>query len=480
MYIPVIGIETHVQLKTETKIFCGCANRYGNAPNTLVCPVCLGLPGTLPVLNEYAVELAVKTASALGCTISNKSVFARKNYFYPDLPKGYQISQYDEPMAKDGWLRLSGHRTEKKIRISRIHLEEDAGKMLHPEGNIEISESRIDLNRCGVPLVEIVTEPDIGSPQEAYEYLSRLRQILLYIGVSDCSMEEGSLRCDANISMKIKGSDLMGQRTELKNLNSFKFVKKALEFEINRQSELLSNGEKVIPETLAWDETLSGIVKLRSKETSEDYRYFPEPDLIQLTLKDQDIKRIRSELPELPDQKRERFISDYGIPENNAAALTSTIELAEYFEEAASHCTDNKKLSDWILSEILNILRENRVSIKEFRISPEKTAGLVELIGSGRISGRIAKDLFREMVRSGNSAEKILSDSGLELISDPVDLEKIIEDVLGSSPEEVLSYKNGNVKIIGFLIGKAMKETNGKADPVLLNKIMKEKLDNCT
>ncbi|MCP4725929.1 MAG: Asp-tRNA(Asn)/Glu-tRNA(Gln) amidotransferase subunit GatB [bacterium] len=477
-YIPAIGLETHVQLKTESKLFCGCANSFGNEPNTLVCPVCLGLPGALPVLNKKTVEFAVRTAAALNCRISEGSVFARKNYFYPDLPKGYQISQYEKPLAQHGWIEISGNSAKKKIGIRRIHLEEDAGKMLHPEGDRAVSESKIDLNRCGVPLVEIVTEPELNSPQEAFEFLSKLKQILLFTGVSDCNMDEGSLRCDANISLRPEGSEKMGNRTELKNLNSFRFVKKALEHEIIRQEDVLDNGEKISQKTLAWDESQNDIIEMRSKEESEDYRYFSEPDLIPLDVNFDEIKRIRKELPELPDAKTDRFISEYNIPEENAVVLTTSVDLADYFEEAAGYCTDKKKLSNWILSELLNLLNEKRIPVTEFRVTPEYTARLVNLIGSGKISGRIAKNVFLEMAQTGNTPENIIRNGRLEIISDPEELESKIDDVLISFPDEVNAFKSGKERIFGFLIGQVMKSTKGKADPVLINRIMKEKLEN--
>ena len=475
-YIPTIGLEVHVQLRTESKIFCTCANAFGKEQNTTVCPVCLGLPGVLPVVNKAAIELAYKTAIALNCTVYPVSIFARKNYFYPDLPKGYQISQFEEPLSRNGNLDILVNGSRKKIGITRIHLEEDAGKSVHPEGREAVNESRIDINRCGIPLIEIVSEPDIESPAEAFEYLKRLKQALLYLGVSDCNMEEGSLRCDANVSVRLENTVELGVKTEIKNLNSFRYVEKAIEYEIDRQITLLTNGETIQQQTLAWDAAANTIVLMRTKEGSDDYRYFPEPDLIPVIVDEDWLQTIKNSIPELPRAKKERFVKQFSIPEKNAEVLTSTRELADYFEEAAIYTQEYKKLSNWILSEVLMVLNEKKITIKVFSLPPKNVAKLLELIEKGTISGKIAKEVFQEMVETGNHPNDIIKEKGLEQISDSASLDKVVDDVLTRHKIETTEYLNGKDKLFGFFIGQIMKATKGKANPEVVTIMLREKL----
>jgi len=477
-YIPAIGLEVHVQLKTDSKIFCSCSTAFGSEPNSQVCPVCLGLPGVLPVLNERVVELAVRAALSLDCRINPLSVFARKNYFYPDLPKGYQISQFEEPLAEHGWLDIETGGMRKKIGITRIHLEEDAGKSMHPEGREHVNESRIDINRCGVPLIEIVSEPDIATPREAHDYLSRLKQILLYLGVSDCNMEEGSLRCDANVSLRPEDSERLGTKTELKNLNSFRFVEKALMHEIRRQQEILESGESVQQQTLSWDSANNTVVLMRTKEESDDYRYFPEPDLIPLRIGADWIERIKGTVPELPAPKKERFVRQYGLTDQNAEVLTASRELADYYEETVSGGADHTKACNWILGEVLGVLNERKIVITEFPVRPANLTGLLKLLDGGTISGKIAKNVFQEMIDTGESAGAIVKRRGLEQITDDDTIVREVETVLKNSEDEVRAYLGGKTKIMGFFVGQVMKATRGKANPSLVNKILKEKLDS--
>lgn len=475
-YIPTIGLEVHVQLRTDSKIFCTCANSYGKDQNSVVCPVCLGMPGVLPVLNKKVVELAIKTAVALNCTVYPLSIFARKNYFYPDLPKGYQISQYEEPLALSGSVDIPVNGSWKTIRVTRIHLEEDAGKSVHPEGKKEVKETRIDINRCGIPLMEIVSEPDLASPAEAFQYLTRLKQILLYLGVSDCNMEEGSLRCDANVSVRPETTETLGVKTELKNLNSFRYVEKALAFEISRQISLIEDGETIKQESLSWDSANDTTVLMRSKEESDDYRYFPEPDLIPLVISDDWIGEIKKSIPELPRAKKERFVRDYVLSEQNAEVLTATRELANYFEKTAKHCEDRKKAGNWILSEVLMVLKDKKISIEEFSVPPEDIGILVTMINAGTISGKIAKEVFADMVETGKNPAEIVESKGLEQVSDTGSLDKAIETVIDENPNEIAAYENGKEKLFGFFVGQVMKMTGGKANPAMVNKLLKEKL----
>ncbi|MFN3977884.1 MAG: Asp-tRNA(Asn)/Glu-tRNA(Gln) amidotransferase subunit GatB [Sulfurihydrogenibium azorense] len=468
----VIGLETHVQMNTKTKMFCGCKVEFGAPPNTNVCPVCLAHPGTLPVINKTAVEYAVKAALALNCKVHNLSIMARKNYFYPDLPKGYQISQYDKPLATDGYIEIKVGDSFKKIRIHRLHIEEDAGKTIH-----EGSKSYVDLNRAGTPLMEIVTEPDISSAEEARKYLEKLRNIMRYIGVSEADMEKGQLRCDVNISLKPKGSSQLGTKVELKNINSFRFIVKAIEYEIERQAKLLKKGEKIIQETRLFDPDSGKTYTMRTKEEAHDYRYFPDPDLLPILLKDSQIEEIKNSLPELPDQKYHRYIQSFNLPPYDAEVLTSDKNLANYFEEVVKLFPQNPKLvSNWILNELLGRLNEKGIDIENSPISANSLAELVSLIADGTISGKIAKEVFDIAFETGKSPKTIVEEKGLKQISNEDEIRSIVKAVLERHPAEVEKYKSGNEKILGFLVGQIMKETKGKANPQLVNKILKEEL----
>lgn len=478
-YDTIIGLEVHAQLKTGSKIFCSCSTNFGEAPNTQICPVCMGMPGVLPVLNKTVVEMAAKTAVALDCRINNFSVFARKNYFYPDLPKGYQISQYELPLAEHGFLEIETSENKyKKIGITRLHLEEDAGKSLHPEGNEDINTTRIDINRCGIPLIEIVSEPDISNSKEASLYVQRLRQVLVYLDVCDGNMEEGSLRCDANISIKPKGSDRLGVKTEIKNMNSFKAIEKALEFEYKRQLDLTESGKKITQETRFWDSSLNKAVLMRTKEESHDYRYFPEPDLMPLKVKSEWINELKKQLPELPKNKKLRFIRQYSLPEYNAEILTTEKLLAEYFEKAAKLSKNFTKLSNWIMGEVLRVLKERKISITDFNIKAEHLSELVNFIEEGRINQTTAKDVFNEMSETGKKAGSIIADKGMEQISDNSLIEDTIDKVIKNNPIELEKFLSGKDKLFGFFIGQTMRELKGKGDPKLITQILKEKLDS--
>jgi len=471
-YEPVIGLEVHAQLKTKSKIFSAVSTEFGAAPNTQVSPICIGMPGVLPVLNGRALEYAVKTALALNCEIHQKSRFARKNYFYPDLPKGYQISQYEEPFSTNGWLEIGTNGSAKKIRITRIHMEEDAGKLIHDtRGNV----SYVDLNRAGVPLVEIVSEPDIGSAEEAVEYLKKLRSIVRYLGVCDGNMEEGSLRCDANISVRPGGTTELGTKVEIKNVNSFKFIQKAIEYEIKRQISLLENGEKVVQETRLYDSTKDVTFSMRTKEEAHDYRYFPDPDLLPVIIKSETIEELRNSLPELPDARFKRFTQEFGLPEYDAEVLTASREIADYFEEAVGLYDNPKTISNWIMTELLREVKEED-DIGTLSVTPERLAELLKLIDDGTISGKIAKDVFAEMISSGKSAKEIIEDKGIKQISDESELEQIVAGILEKHPDEISRYKGGDQKLIGFFVGQVMKATQGKANPKVVNEILRKEL----
>lgn len=473
----VIGLEVHAQLATESKIFCGCRVAFGAPPNSLTCPVCQGLPGALPVLNKRAVEFAVRLILATGGTVNQRSVFARKNYFYPDLPKGYQISQYEAPLGIGGRLKIpsTSENVNKVVRLKRVHLEEDAGKSLHPETRENLT--RIDLNRCGTPLIEIVTEPDIRTPREAYEYLVMLKQILQYLEICTGDMEKGHLRCDANISVKSADSSEFGTRTELKNLNSFRWVERALAYEIDRQTQTIVAGRKVEQMTLLWNEKKQIAEPMRSKEESHDYRYFPEPDLVNLVIDDEWLAKIKGNLPELPEQKAARFVKQYQIPEYDARVLTSSRGLADYYETVMRNYTDGKTASNWVMTEIMRVLNEEKSDIESFRLRPEAIAELLNLIKDGTVSGKIAKEIFAEMRATGKSASEILSAKGLTQISDSTLINEIIERVLTQDGENLKKYLSGKTQIFGHFVGAVMKETKGKANPALVNKLLKEKLD---
>ena len=469
---PVIGLEVHAQLETESKIFSTASTSFGAEPNSQVTPVCLGMPGVLPVLNKKALELAVKAALALNCTIHERSRFARKNYFYPDLPKGYQISQYEEPYSSGGWLDIPSGEAVKRIRLTRIHMEEDAGKLVHDNTG---SGSLVDLNRAGEPLIEIVSEPDISDADEAVAYLKKLRSILRYIGVCDGNMEEGSLRCDANVSIRPKGSEKLGTKVEIKNVNSFKFIQRAIEYEIKRQEAVIESGGEIIQETRLYDSDKGVTFSMRTKEEAHDYRYFPDPDLLPVEISTKDIETLKASLPELPDARRDRFEKDYGLPEYDAGVLTSSREIADYFEEALSHYKNPKTLGNWIMTEVLRELRDED-DISAFPVTADKLAGLLNLIEDGTISGKIAKDVFAEMVSGGGTAKEIVEKKGIKQISDKGELEGLIAGILEKHPDEISRYKGGDEKLIGFFVGQVMKATQGKANPKLVNEILRTEL----
>ncbi|MBN2469034.1 MAG: Asp-tRNA(Asn)/Glu-tRNA(Gln) amidotransferase subunit GatB [Deltaproteobacteria bacterium] len=475
-YEAVIGLEVHAQLLTKSKIFCGCPTEFGADPNVNTCPVCLGMPGVLPVLNGKVVEFAVKTGLALHCEIAGHSVFARKNYFYPDLPKGYQISQYELPLATGGYLDVEVDGQERRIGITRIHLEEDAGKLMHEIEGTVTGYSYVDFNRTGVPLLEIVSEPDIRSGEEARIYLQTLRTILRYLDVCDGNMEEGSLRCDANVSVRPRGENRYGTRTEVKNMNSFRFVREALDYEINRQINVLESGESVAQETRLWDTGQGMTISMRGKEEAHDYRYFPDPDLVPLKLETAWIEIVKRSLPELPQEKKERFVRDYSIPRYDSDVLTSSKALADYFEACVGEFPQPKIVSNWIMGEVLRMLKRDSGEIEECPITPHQLAELFQLLEKGTISGKIAKQVFEEMYTTGSSAGEIVRSQGLEQVSDETELEKVIARIVAENPETVAKYRSGKTKVLGFLVGQVMKETKGKANPEIVNRILQGKL----
>jgi aspartyl-tRNA(Asn)/glutamyl-tRNA(Gln) amidotransferase subunit B len=479
-YEAVIGLEVHAQMRTESKIFCGCATQFGSGPNSQTCPVCIGMPGVLPVLNRKALEFAIRTGLATGCTISSYSRFARKNYFYPDLPKGYQISQYELPICEGGYVDIIVGGEKRRIGITRIHMEEDAGKNIH-EGNGNYS--FVDLNRAGVPLMEIVSEPEIRTPGEASAYMKKLRAILRYLGVCDGNMEQGSLRCDANVSVRPVGRAELGVKVEMKNINSFRFVEKALEYEIKRQVHTLEEGGIIAQETRLWDPSTGTTQSMRSKEEAHDYRYFPEPDLVPIMAPEDWINEIKASLPELPDAKRVRFITEYGLPEYDADLLTSERPLADWYEEATasyslsvSGIAQYKTVSNWVTGELARLLNEENRSIEECPLKPSQLAGMLNLIDKGTISGKIAKSVFEEMYRTGRNAEDIVEEKGLTQISDTGVIEKAVEEVIAKSPDEVARFRGGDEKLMGFFVGQVMKATKGKANPQMVNELLKRKL----
>ncbi len=476
-YEPVIGLEVHVQLLTKSKIFCSCSTRFGDPPNTNTCPVCLGLPGALPVLNRDAVTMAMKAALALNCAINPRSRFARKNYFYPDLPKGYQISQYDEPLSQDGWIDIEAGEVRKRIGITRVHLEEDAGKSLHEGFADSGSKSYIDLNRTGVPLIEIVGEPDLRSPDEAYDYLTRLRTLMLYLEVSDCNMEEGSLRCDANVSVRLSGVGEFGTKTEVKNLNSFRFLQKALAYEIDRQISVLETGGSIRQETRLWDSREQRTYGMRSKEFAHDYRYFPEPDLLPLVINDEWREEARSALPELPEARKERFVEQYALPVQDAAQLTASRPLADYFEETAKASGEPKLAANWILSELLYLLNEVGKEISASPVSPARLSELVGLIQQGTISGKMGKDILAEMFRSGKSAKDVMAAQGLEQINDPEKIRSVVSGIMSGNPKQVEQYRKGKTATFGWFVGQVMKATRGQANPQRVQEVLKKELE---
>ncbi len=476
LYEAVIGLEIHVQLNTRSKTFCSCSTEYGKEPNSNTCPVCLGLPGALPVLNEEALKKAIIAGLALNCEVREYSVFARKNYFYPDLPKAYQISQYEYPLNVNGYVEITGSDGKtKRIGIIRAHLEEDAGKLIHDED--PHGPSYIDYNRCGIPLLEIVTEPDIRTPEEAYEFLQAIKEIMQYTGVSECNMEKGELRVDVNISMRKVGEKELGIKQEIKNMNSFANVKRALGYEIKRQTKILKAGGKLKQETRLFDQSKNSTVAMRRKEEAHDYRYFPDPDLVPVVLTREYIERLRESLPELPAEKRNRFVAEYGITQYDAQTICSDYRLAVYFEEAVKGYSNPKKIANWILSELMRVLNEKGIGIDKCRVKPWMLRELMELIDKGQISGKIAKSIFSEMAESGKTAEKIVKERGLSQITDEKELERVILKVLDSHKKVVEDLKRGKQKAFGFLVGQVMKETSGRANPKMVNEILKEKIE---
>ncbi len=479
-YEPVIGLEVHAQLATQSKIFCGCSAKFGATPNTHGCPVCLGMPGSLPVLNRRAVDLAVRISLSVGCAIQPRSRFLRKNYFYPDLPKGYQVSQYqsqDEmPLATGGGVEIEGEGTRKAIRLIRIHMEEDAGKLIHDEAFVGKDESLFDVNRCGVPLIEIVSEPDLASPEEAYLYLTKLRQILVYTGVSEGHMEAGNIRIDANVSVRPKGTTGLGTKVEIKNMNSLRNTQRALEVEIARQVEILEGGGRVAQETLLFDAEAGVVVPMRSKEESQDYRYFPEPDLVPIEVDAAWIERVRGEIPELPEAKRARLVQAYGLPPGTAEVLALDRAVADYFEAAVKAGADARQTANWVTGDVLRALNIRQVGISDFPVKADQLAEMIRLMDAGTISGKIAKTVFEEMVKTGKDARKIVEEQGLTQISDAGALEATVEQVIAAHPQETERYRNGEQKLLAFFVGQVMKATRGKANPGMVNQLLKEKL----
>jgi aspartyl-tRNA(Asn)/glutamyl-tRNA(Gln) amidotransferase subunit B len=475
-YEAVIGLEVHVQLLTVTKAFCGCSAKFGAPPNTNVCPVCLGLPGALPVLNRKAVEYAVRAAMVLNCTIRETSIFARKNYFYPDLPKGYQISQYDKPVAEHGYIDVAGGNGARRIGITRLHLEEDAGKSMHDGLPDSAHYTYVDLNRSGVPLVEIVSEPDMRSPDEAYEYLTRLKEIILYTGVSDCNMEEGSLRCDANVSVRPRGEQKFGTKAEVKNVNSFRFIREALEYEIERQIEIVESGEKVVQETRLYNPSEGKTYSMRSKEEAHDYRYFPEPDLLPLVVDAKWQAQIRSSLPELPEARRQRMVAEYGITPYDAGVLTATRSLADQFEEAARSAKNPKRVANLVQSEIMGRLKVRGLAIEQSPLSMKGIAMSADLVESGVISGKILKDLYDLAFERKQDFPVIYEQEKPQQITNTAAIEKMIDDVIAANPKQVEQYRAGKKTVAGFFVGQVMKASKGQANPALVNEILLRKL----
>ncbi len=475
-YETVIGLEVHVQIKTKTKIFCSCSTEFGSPPNENTCPICLGMPGVLPVLNKRFLESSMRACLATHCTIEPMNRFARKNYFYPDLPKGYQISQFELPLGTNGYININVDGTKKRIGLTRIHMEEDAGKLIHGENLGSPGKSYVDFNRTGVPLCEVVSEPDLRSSEEARAYLIELKSILEYTGVSDCNMEEGSLRCDANVSIRPVGQKEFGTRTELKNLNSFKFIQKAIEYEVDRQTKILDQGDTVKQETRLYDSDRGETFPMRSKEEAHDYRYFPDPDLVPIMIDETWVEKLRQTIPELPEQKRERFVKSYGIPEYDTGVLTSSAPLADYFEKCTALFPHPKTISNWMMGDLLRELKKDGRDIVDCPVSPSALVDLLKLIQSGTISGNIAKGVFEEMYRTQKSAGSIVEEKGLKQITDSSAIEKIVAEVIQANPGQVEEFKGGKEKVLGFLVGQVMKASKGKANPAMVNKLLKKKM----
>ena len=475
-YETVIGLEVHAQLKTKSKIFCNCSTKFGSEPNTQVCPVCLGMPGVLPVLNSKALEFTVKTGMATNCTINEHSLFARKNYFYPDLPKGYQISQFENPICENGFVEIELEGQTKAIGLIRIHLEEDAGKSVHAEEWVPEGETLIDLNRCGTPLIEIVSQPDIRSPKEAFLYLTQLKSILEYLDVSDCNMEEGSLRCDANVSIRPQGSSEFGVKTEVKNMNSFHGVEKALEIEVERQKKLIERGDAIIHQTLLWNAKQNKVTPMRSKEEANDYHYFLEPDLVPLQMDKEWLHQMKETIPELPLEKKNRFMKEYGISANNADVLVSSLEVADLFEATKQLFNDAKFICNFILSAVLRYLSEKKTLLSNTKLTPKLLAELLNLVKNGTISLNIARKIFTDVVESGISPSKLIEQKGLSQVSDESELLQVIKEVLDANPGEVQKFLDGKEQVIGFFVGQVMKATKGQANPKIVNPILRKQL----
>ena len=476
-YEPVIGLEVHVQLSTVTKIFCGCPTSFGAPPNTNVCPVCLGLPGALPVLNRAAVELAIKGALALNCRIRPQSRFARKNYFYPDLPKGYQISQYDEPFAESGHVDILVEGALKRIGVTRVHMEDDAGKSIHEGFKDSDRYSYVDLNRSGTPLIEIVSEPDLRSSDEAYAYLTEVKQVLQFVEVSTCDMEKGHLRCDANVSVRLRGAEAFGTKVEVKNLNSFRFLKQALDYEVARQVAILENGGRVMQETRLYDPDAGETAGMRSKEHAHDYRYFPEPDLVPLRIGEKWLSDIQASMPELPAHRRARFSQEYGLSEYQAAVLTATRATSDYYETAARASGNPKMVANWLMGDLMGMLKAEGKEIADSPVRPEDLGELVRMISSGELSGNLAKQVFPKMFSTGQAPGAIVDREGLKQISDIGALEKVIADVIALNPKQVEQYRGGKTTVINFLVGQAMRATRGQANVALVTDLFKQKLE---
>jgi aspartyl-tRNA(Asn)/glutamyl-tRNA(Gln) amidotransferase subunit B len=474
-YETVIGLEVHVELHTNSKIFCGCSTAFGAPPNTHTCPVCLGHPGVLPVLNKQALEYAMKASMALNCTVAAESKFDRKNYFYPDSPKAYQISQYDKPVGEHGWIDIEVNGETKRIGITRVHLEEDAGKLTHVDGGYA---SLVDFNRVGTPLIEIVSEPDLRSPEEARAYLEKIRAIMQYCDVSDVKMEEGSLRCDANISLRPYGQKEFGTKAELKNMNSFRGVQRGLEYEEWRQADVLDSGGTIVQETRRWDEAQGKTLSMRGKEQAHDYRYFPDPDLVKMHI-DEDWKaRVRASIPELPDARKSRYVSEYSLPSYDAEVITSSIKLADFFEESLKYTKDAKAVANWIMGDLLGYLNAGNLELSDVKVTGKGLGEMIGLMEKGTISSKIAKTVFKSMLETGKDPQTIVEEQGLVQISDEGAIKSVVEQVVANNPQSVADFKAGKDKAVGFLVGQVMKETKGKANPGLVNKLIIEVLNS--
>ena len=473
-YEAVIGLEVHAQLLTNTKIFCGCSTKFNSAPNTNVCPVCLGHPGVLPVMNKKVVEFTVLMGLATNCVIKERSVFARKNYFYPDLPKGYQISQYEEPICEHGKITIElKDGLKRNIGLTRIHMEEDAGKSIHDQG----FDTLIDVNRCGTPLMEIVSEPDIRSAEEAYLYLTKLKQIVTYLGICDGNMEEGSLRCDANISIRLKGETKLGTKTEVKNMNSFRNVQRAIEFEIERQIDILEDGGRIVQETLLWNADQNKVLPMRSKEEAHDYRYFPDPDLLPVIVDQKWQAEISNLMPELPEKRRDRFIEQYSLPRYDADILTYSRDLADYYEKVLTVTNDYKSASNWVMTDVLKIINDQKITVAQFPVSAENLGKLIMMINENIISGKIAKEIFPEMLKANQDPNQIVKEKNLIQITDTSEIENVIDKILSTNQKQVEEFLGGKDKVLGFFVGQIMKETKGKANPAIVNELLNKKLN---